>query len=78
MKPIVTEKAVMRIELENLLTFLVDSRKNKNKIKKDIEEVFDVKVDKVRTLIRGGKKYAYVKLNKKNPAIDLATKLGLM
>jgi len=78
MKPIATEKAVMKIESENLLTFEVDSRKDKTQIKKEIEELFNVKVDKVRTNTRGSKKFAYVKLNKDNPALDVATKLGIM
>jgi len=78
MKPIVTEKAVMMIESQNILTFIVDKRKSKEEIKKDVEEVFDVKVDEIRTNNRAKGKYAYVKLNSKNPAIDVATKLGLM
>lgn len=78
MKPIVTEKAVMKIELENILTFVVDKRKSKEKIKKEIEDTLDIKVDKIKTLVRSNKKYVYAKLNKKNPAIDVATKLGLM
>ena len=78
MKPIATEKAVMKIESENLLTFEVDSRKNKTELKKEIEDLFDVKVDKVRTNTRGNKKLAYVKLNKDNPALDVATSLGIM
>jgi len=78
MKPIVTEKAVMMIERENILTFSTDARKTKGAIKKEVEEMFNVKVDKVRTLIKGNKKYAYVKLKSEFPAIDIATKLGLM
>jgi large subunit ribosomal protein L23 len=78
MKPIVTEKAVMMIETQNVLTFILDKRKTREEIKKDIEETFEVKIDKIRTLVRGNKKYAYVKLKKDFPAIDLATKLGLM
>ena len=78
MKPIVTEKAVMMIEAQNILTFETDMRKTKELIKKEVEEMFEVKVDKIRTLIRGNKKYAYVKLNGKFLAIDVATKLGLM
>ena len=50
----------------------------KTKIKKQIEETFDVKVDSVNSLIRLNKKYVYAKLNKKNPAIDVATKLGMI
>ncbi len=78
MIPLVTEKAVRIIERENVLMFVVDKRLSKTEIKKQIEETFDVKIDKVRTLLRNNKKYVYAKLNKKNLAIDLATKLGLM
>lgn len=78
MIPLITEKAVRMIERENVLTFQFDKRLSKTEIKKQIEETFDVKVDKVRTLLRNNQKYVYAKLNKKNLAIDLATKLGLM
>lgn len=78
MKPIVTEKAVMMIEAQNVLTFETEKNKTKNEIKKEVEEMFEVKVAGVRTLVRNNKKYAYVKLNKEFLAIDLATKLGLM
>ncbi len=78
MKPIITEKAVMLIETKNTLVFLLDKRLSKDEIKKEIEEMFKVKVESVNTLIRGNKKYAYIKLNEKNPAIDVATKLGMI
>jgi len=78
MKPIATEKAVMMIESQNVLTFEVNKNETKDAIKKEIEDLFKVKVAKVRTLIQGNKKHAYVKLNKDHLAIDLATKLGLM
>ena len=78
MKPITTEKAVRLIELNNTLVFEVDKRKSKPEIKKDIEEMFKVKIDSINSLIRKNKKNVYVKLNSKNPAIDVATKLGLM
>ena len=78
MRPLTTEKAVMLIERENVLTFQTERQKTKEQIKKEIEDLFEVKIERVRTLIRGGKKYAYVKLKKEFPAIDLATKLGLM
>jgi large subunit ribosomal protein L23 len=78
MKPIVTEKAVMMIEKDNVLTFAVERRKSKVEIRSEVEGMFGVKVEKIRTLIKNGKKYAYVKLNEKSPAIDVATKLGLM
>ena len=77
-KPITSEKAVRLIEAENTLLFETDRRRRKPEIKKEIEETFKVKVEKVRVFIRGNKKYAYVKLNKKNPAIDVATRLGMI
>ncbi len=78
MKPITTEKAVKMIEIENTLLFRIEKRKNKTEIKKEFEEIFNVKVDKIRTHIKGNKKYAYIKLKKENPAIDIATKLGMI
>ena len=78
MKPIVTEKAVMMIESQNILTFETSKKKTKEEIKKEFEEVFNAKVEKIRTLIKENKKYAYIKLKKQFPAIDIATKLGLM
>jgi len=78
MKAVVTEKAVMMIESQNVLTFETSTKMNKSEIKKEIESVFGVKVEGVRTLIRGNKKYAYIKLNKKDLAIDVATKLGII
>ena len=64
--------------MENTLLFQIDRRESKDKIAKEVESVFGVKVSKVRTLIRQNKKYAYVKLVKENPAIDVATKLGMI
>lgn len=78
LKPIVTEKAVMMIELDNILTFSTGMNRTKEEIKKEIEEIFEVEVQKIRTMIKKNKKYAYVKLKNKFPAIDIATKLGLM
>jgi large subunit ribosomal protein L23 len=78
LKPVTTEKAVRMIDLDNTLLFEVNRRYRKGDIKKEVEEVFGVKVEKVRTLIRENKKLAYVKLNKANPAIDVATKLGMI
>lgn len=78
MKPIVTEKAVMAIETQNVLTFLTEKEKTKDEIKKEIAEIFKVKIDSIKTHIRGNKKYVHVKLKKEFPAIDVATKLGLI
>jgi len=78
MKPIVTEKAVMAIETQNVLTFLTEKEKTKTEIKKEIADLFKVKIDSIKTHVRGNKKYVHVKLKKEFPAIDVATKLGLI
>lgn len=78
MKLITTEKAVRLIELNNTLIIEIDRRDSKTKIKKDFEEMFKVKVDSINTLIKKNKKIAYIKLNEKNPAIDIATKVGMI
>ena len=78
MKPIMTEKAVMMIEANNTLTFVFPMIQSKEEIKREIESIFDVKIDKIRTLIKGNKKYVYAKLKGDTLAIDVATKLGLM
>ena len=60
------------------MTFATGEEARRDEIKKEIENLFDVKVENVRTLIKSNKKYAYVKLKKEFPAIDVATKLGLI
>ena len=78
LKPVVTEKAVMMIESQNILTFQTGKETEKLEIKKEIEDLFKVKIKKIRTLIRGNKKYVYAKLKSNFAAIDIATKLGIM
>ena len=78
MIPITSEKAVRLLEAENTLLFKLERQNRKQEIKKEIEETFKVKVKKIRTFIRGNKKYAYIKLDKKNLAIDVATRLGMI
>ena len=78
LKPLVTENAVMLIESKITITFKADKKANKTEIKKEIESLFKIKIDKVRVLVRGGHKYFYVKLKKDFPAIDVATKIGMI
>ena len=73
-----TEKSVRLIEADNTLVIIFDKRDNKADIKKQVEENFKVKVVSVNTMMRDNKKFAYIKLDKKNPAIDIATKFGLI
>jgi len=65
------------MEKENKLTFIVRREATKKDIKRAIESLYKVKVDKVNTLITiRGEKKAYVKLSPEHSAIDLASKLG--
>ena len=74
-----TEKSIRIMDSENKLIFFVDRKAKKHEIKKAIEKIYDVKIIKINTLItNNGEKKAYVKLSPDNPAIDLATKLGMM
>lgn len=77
--PVMTEKAMRMVEDENKLVFIVDRRANKRSIKRAIEELFDVRVEKVRTVITlRGEKKAIVKLSKEYKAVDVAVRLGLL
>ncbi len=77
-RPVVTEKAVSMIEKENKLTFIVDRRATKQDIKRAVEEMFEVKVQKVNVLITmKGEKKAYVKLKPEYDASEIAAKIGL-
>ena len=54
-KPLVTEKAVLMKEADNVVAFEVDMNSNKVEIKQAIEKAFDVKVAEVRTIVVAGK-----------------------
>lgn len=53
-KPVVTEKSMSMLE-ENKYTFIVNLKANKIEIRQAVEELFNVKVDKVRTMRVKGK-----------------------
>ena len=76
--PLTTEKAIRLVEAENKIIFVVAKDADAQQIKKEFEKEFNVKVDKVNTLRRGAEKIAYIKLSKENPALDVATRLGLI
>ncbi len=56
LSPVVSEKSYDLIENENIYTFEVDPRSNKEEIRDAIEEVFDVTVIRVNTMNRKGKR----------------------
>ena len=77
--PLSTEKSIRLMEAENKLIFVVHKKSTKKEIKKAIEVMFKVEVENVNTFVNAeGEKRAYVKFSAKNPAIDIATQMGLM
>ena len=53
-KPIITEKRMEEMA-NGKYTFMVDKKANKSEIKKAVEKIFDVKVEKVNTMNMLGK-----------------------
>ncbi len=76
--PFITEKATLSMGKNNSLQFLVTRNARKEQIWKAVEEMYNVKVVKVTTLIspRGDKK-AIVTLSPENSAEEIASRLGI-
>ena len=53
-RPVLTEKSYTDMQ-ERKYTFIVDINANKTEIKKAVEQIFDVKVEKVNTIRQQGK-----------------------
>ncbi|MBU7043142.1 MAG: 50S ribosomal protein L23 [Theionarchaea archaeon] len=76
--PLITEQTVATMDRDNVLVFIVDRRVSKPQIKKAIEELYEVELISVNTLIlTNGKKKAYVKLREEYLADEVATKIGV-
>ena len=77
--PVITEDAVALIETENKLVFVVNKDATKYDIRYAVESLYQVEVDKVNVLTSPqGLKKAFVRLNPKFPAANLAIKLGIL
>ena len=77
--PVATEKAVRLIETENKLTFIVAPDASRSDVKHAVELLYEVKVRRVRTeLAPDGRKRAYVRLDPKFMADEVASKLGVI
>ncbi len=77
--PLMTESASLMVEKENKLIFVVNVKAEKGDVKKAVEELYEVKVNKVNLLITPqGTKKAFVKLNPEFKASDVAIKLGIL
>jgi len=77
--PLMTEVSLRLLEKENKLVFIVDRRATKRDIKRAVETLYEVVVEKVNTVITpDGRKKAYVKLSPEYSASDVAIKLGIL
>lgn len=77
--PVMSEKAVRMMEAENTLTLIVKMKANKIQIQNEVETMFKVKVEKIRTLnTTKNEKKAYVKLSPESNALDVGTELGMI
>jgi large subunit ribosomal protein L23 len=77
--PLMTESASLMVERDNKLIFVVDMRAGKGDVKRAVEELYEVKVDKVTVLVTPqGLKKAFVKLKPEFRASDVAIKLGIL
>lgn len=54
-RPLVTEKSSIAREQKNIATFRVDPKATKHEIRRAVEQLFDVKVERVRTMQQQGK-----------------------
>jgi len=77
--PLMTESASLMVEKDNKLSFIVNLKAGKSDVKRAVEQLYEVKVDKVTMLITPqGEKKAFVKLNPEYKASDVAIKLGIL
>jgi len=67
------------VEKENKLVFMVSLKAAKSDVKKAVEELYEVKVEKVNLLVTPqGEKKAFVTLHPDFKAADVAIKLGML
>merc|ERR1712172_363981 len=77
--PLSSESAIKTIEDHNTLVFVVDKKARKPAIRKAYQELYNIRVKKVNTLITAkGNKKAYVVLSKEHDALEIANKIGIM
>jgi len=67
-QPLVTEKSNIAREEQNIATFRVDPDATKHEIRAAVEELFEVKVESVRTMRQPGKKKRVGKHMGRRPA----------
>ncbi|MDH5448092.1 MAG: 50S ribosomal protein L23 [Candidatus Bathyarchaeota archaeon] len=77
--PLMTEVASRLLETENKLVLMVSLKAGKADVRRAVEELYDVRVERVNVLITPrGEKKAFVKLHPDYKAVDVAIKLGIL
>jgi large subunit ribosomal protein L23 len=77
--PFVTEKAMVLLENQSKLQFLVSRESSKDEIRRDIEKMFGQNVKSVRTLMTmHGEKKAIVSFENTKAAEEILSRLGIM
>jgi len=77
--PIMTEVASRILETENKLVFVVSLKASRADIKRAVEELYEVRVERVTVNITPkGEKKAFVRLHPDYKAADVAVKLGIL
>jgi large subunit ribosomal protein L23 len=77
--PFVTEKAMVLLENQSKLQFLVGRQATKIQIKREIEKAFGQNVKSVRTLMTmHGEKKAIVSFENEKAAEEILSRLGIM
>ena len=75
----VTEKAMVLLENQSKLQFLVNRQASKGQIKREIEKAFGQNVKSVRTLMTmHGEKKAIVSFENEKAAEEILSRLGIM
>ena len=85
MHPYVTEKSLnymsgtptQNLKDGNRIEFIVKRTATKSEVKKAFEQLFEVKVDTVRTFIRKDGKHAIIKLKPEFSAEDIGMRIGV-
>lgn len=71
-RPHVTEKSMGSLQHQNAYTFVVDGRANKIQIREAVEKIFNVRVKKVNTHVRKGKRRRFRMSMGKKPDLKKA------
>ncbi len=72
LRPHITEKTMGSLQHQNAYTFVVDGRANKIQIREAVEKIFNVRVKKVNTHIRKGKRKRFRMAMGKKPDMKKA------